>query len=1153
MRILNFITSRPIAISMFILVIVIFGAIALTRLKVTLLPDLSYPTLTIRTELNGAAPSEIETLITKPIEETASIVKNLKLIRSVSKAGQSDVTIEFNWGTNMDLASVDVREKIDLLNLPDEAGKPILLRFDPSSEPIMRYALVTTTKQTNDSNNIDKSPDLNQVSALKRLRRFADERLKTELEAVEGTASVKISGGYEDEIQITVDQDKLAQKGLTIQGIASRLQQENINMSGGQIEQDSRRFQVRTVNQFSSLDDISKTIIAINNSQPTYLYEVADVQMLYKQRKAIIRVDGKEAIELAIYKEGDANTVRVAEKLREKLDNYEAQKEIKTDESKGASDAENNDTKATPDKNAENNNVPAFMQKKKAKLPIGSNLKQTQDQSTFISDAISQVQSSAILGGLLAIFVLYGFLRDARSTWIIGLTIPISVIGTFFLMNLMDLSLNIMSLGGIALAIGLLVDNSIVVLENIAQKREQGHIQVEAAKHGTAQVAMAVTASTFTTVAVFFPMIFVSGIAGQLFKDQALTVSFALLFSLLVALTLIPMLSTLGSDKGLKKDDILGSADEAIEKLIEGKRFAQDPELEFADEIPAHYSFIRKVWTHVLRLFIVKIPVWISTLILGARKLISLALHYLLKPVVWVFNKFYDLIAVSYKPLLVWALSNRTVVVIISLFAFVGTLSLVPRLGTELIPQLAQGEFYADVRLAPGSPIESTDQIIEQMQNRFADDQRVKLTSAVAGTGNRLDAAPVDSGDNAGRINVQINSTSNQFAEDTVRNELRSALDELPGVSYEFGTPELVNFSSPFQVEVQGYDLTSLRLASEQITNAMLASDIFADIRSTIEQGQPEIQIITDTQKATALGLNDRDVADSIVNKVRGKVATKYSWRDRKIDVLIRSVNSNDTSRNELEKLIINPQSERPIPLSAVANITETIGPASINRINQQRVALITANIIEGDLGSAVNELQTSLNQLNLPNGVAAEIKGQSEEMQEAFGSMRFALILAIFLVYLVMASQFESLVHPLVILFTIPMALIGSILALYVTGTTINVVALIGLIMLAGIVVNNGIVLIDLINQLRQSGQEKVQAILNGSRDRLRPILMTALTTILGLLPMALGLGEGAEIRAPMAITVIGGMLISTLLTLVVIPVVYSILDNKKYSVETV
>ncbi|MBT8140736.1 MAG: efflux RND transporter permease subunit [Gammaproteobacteria bacterium] len=1129
MRLIDIATERRVTIGMAMIAIVIFGLVALSRLSVTLLPDLSYPTLTIRTDLSGTAPEEIETLITKPIEESSGVIKNLKRVRSVSKAGQSDVTLEFNWGTNMDLASVDVREKIDLLNLPEEAGKPLLLRFDPGSEPIIRYALVASSGATPESDDPSGASLESSIETLKRLRRFADERLKTDLEAIDGAASVKISGGFEDEILITVDQENLSQKGLSIQSIADRLQQENINMSGGQIEEDQRRLQVRTVNQFESLDDIKNTIIAINDSRPTYLYEVAKVEMLYKQRKAIFRVNGNEAIELAIYKEGDANTVQVAKRIRNAVESYAAQKQA-SDPDKEKSDAEDPDGKPSGQQSRNNRgDGQGFMASRKQPLPAGSDLKLVQDQSVFIADAISQVRSAAVLGGLLAIFVLYGFLRDARSTWIIGLTIPVSVIGTFFLMYQMDLSLNIMSLGGIALAIGLLVDNSIVVLENIAQKREKGLDQVQAAKEGTTQVAMAVTASTFTTVAVFFPMVFVSGIAGQLFKDQALTVSFALIFSLIVALTLIPMLSTLGTTR----------------------RFEQDAEHELAQGFkPDDYGSIKKGFSYIGRLFLVWIPVLITKIIQTVFKLVSTLLHYVLKPFVWVFNRLYTLIARLYAPFLTWSLGNRSLIVATSIMAFAASLSLVPRLGTELIPQLAQGEFYADIRLQPGTPISSTDSVLRQAQENMRNDDRIKLLASVAGTGNRLDAAPVDSGDNAGRLNVQINKAGQQGnrIENGLRNDLREQLSGLPGVAYEFGTPELVSFSTPLQVVIGGYDLDQLQAASQQVIQLMQNTGLFSDIRSTIEQGQPEIHIIADTQKATALGLNERDIANSVVNKVRGKIATKYSWRDRKIDVLIRSLDATDTSREEINKLIINPQSDRPVPLSSVASIEESLGPSSINRIDQRRVALISANVLDGDLGSAVDILDNELKQSSFPTGINAEIKGQSEEMQEAFKSLQFAMLFAIFLVYLVMASQFESLVHPFVILFTIPLALIGSILALYVTGTTINVVALIGLIMLAGIVVNNGIVLIDLINQLRAAGLAKTQAILEGSRDRLRPILMTAMTTILGLLPMAIGVGEGAEIRAPMAITVIGGMLVATLLTLIVIPVVYSLLDNKRY-----
>ncbi|MDH3945684.1 MAG: efflux RND transporter permease subunit, partial [Chromatiales bacterium] len=493
MRLVDIATERRVTIAMFVVAILLFGAVSLSRLKLNLLPDLSYPTLTVRTELTGGAPLEIENLLTKPIEEAVGVIKNVRLVRSVSRSGQSDVVLEFVWGTDMDIAGVDVREKLDLLELPLEASRPLLLRFDPSSEPIMRMALVP--KEDADAGE----------SRLKYLRRFAEDRLKTDFEAVEGTAAVKISGGFEDEIQITVDQKKLAQLGLTVPMVAQRIRAENVNLSGGRLEEGSQRFLVRTINEYQSVGEIGNTIIATPDDRPVYLRDVATVESGYKEREAITRIDGNESVELAVYKEGDANTVQVAQRIQRRLDEVEET------------------------------------------LPDGVTLVKVYDQAKFIGSAISDVTNAALIGGILAVIVLYGFLRDSRATTIIGITIPVSVIGTFVLMYSSDITLNIMSLGGIALAVGMLVDNSIVVLENIVRKREQGESILEAARNGTSEVATAVTAATLTTIAVFFPMVFVSGIAGQLFRDQALTVTFALVFSLIVALTLIPMLASLGS------------------------------------------------------------------------------------------------------------------------------------------------------------------------------------------------------------------------------------------------------------------------------------------------------------------------------------------------------------------------------------------------------------------------------------------------------------------------------------------------------------------------------------------------------------------------------------------------------------------------------
>jgi len=1056
-RLIEVATERRVTIVMFMVAIVLFGMVSLSRLKLNLLPDISYPTVTVRTELTGAAPVEIENLLTKPIEEAVGVVRNVRLVRSVSRSGQSDVTIEFLWGTDMDIAGIDVREKLDVLFLPLEAERPLLLRFDPSSEPIVRIGLLNTEAEGADTAAAEAS--------LKALRRLAEDRIKTDLEAQEGTAAVKVSGGLEDEIQIRVDQQKLSQLGISINQVADRIRAENVNLSGGRLEEGNQRFLVRTLNEFQSVDEFRDAIVAYVADRPVHLRDVATVERGHKDREAITRVRGQESVELAVYKEGDANTVQVARRIDQRLASL------------------------------------------RNTLPDNIELVKIYDQSTFISSAVDNVRIAAILGGLIAIFVLYGFLRDSRATTIVGIAIPVSVIGTFLLMYTNDISLNIMSLGGIALAVGMLVDNSIVVLENIVRKKEQGEGIIEAAQNGTAEVGSAVVAATLTTIAVFFPMVFISGIAGQLFRDQALTVTFALVFSLIVALTLIPMLASLGARSRYDEGD-------------DGK--------------PA--GRFTRVIAFVIRMF--------GYVFFAVRKLFWV----LLWPPTWVLQRLYRMIAAVYPGLLRWSLQHRWTVVVAAAVIFVGSMALIPRLGTELIPQFSQGEFDVDLRLSPGAPLDETDQAIQMAQRAASEIEAVALNYSVAGTGNRLDANPIDAGDNSGTLSVKLQPGAGRDAENSTMEGMREELSRLPGVQYEFSRPALLSFASPLQIEISGYDLDSLARVSDAVVQRMSASDRFSDIRTTIERGNPEIQIVFDQERAAKLGLAVRDIADRVVANVRGELATRYTWRDKKIDVLVRSVDTRESSIEEIRRLIVNPSSDRPITLNAVADVSVSQGPSEIRRVAQERVAIVTANLAYGDLGAAAAEARRIVRNIAMPVGVAAIVSGQSEEMQESFDSMQFALILAIFLVYLVMASQFESLIHPFVILFTIPLALVGAVLALFITGTTISIVALIGVIMLAGIVVNNAIVLVDLINQLRAQGVERFDAIMEAGRARLRPILMTSLTTALGLLPMAMGVGEGSEVRTPMAITVIGGLVVSTILTLLVIPVVYSLMDRKRW-----
>ncbi len=948
MQIVDFATRRRVTVLMVTLAIVLFGFVSLSRLKVDLLPELSYPTLTVRTDLNGAAPLEVETLITRPIEESAGIIRNLRQVRSVSRAGQSDVILEFAWGTNMDLASVDVREKIDLLQLPIEAERPILLRFDPSTEPVMRLAFLDDEERAKTTRANPESA----VERLKSMRRFADDRLKPDLESVEGSAAVKVSGGYEDQIQVFVDQRKLAQLNLSIETIGRRLREENVNLSGGRLEQGTQRFLVRTLNEFGSVQSMADSIVANIDGSPVYLRDVASVTSGYVDREAITRVNGVESIELAIYKEGDANTVRLAADVNKRLEDL-----------------------------------------RKA-LPAGSELRVVYDQSRFISSAIGEVREAALWGGLLAILVLYLFLRDARATFITSLAIPVSVIGTFVLMYTFDLSLNIMSMGGIALAVGMLVDNAVVVLESIVRHREEGLSQAEAARVGAREVSTAITAATLTSVAVFFPMVFITGIAGQLFKDQALTITFALLFSLVVAISLVPMLAA--GREPLKLSDperTPGRAGRVLSRLVGHKRWL--------------FSRISN----------------------GAR--------WALSPAVNLTQRGMQAIERHYQPALRWALAHRGRVVAAALTVLLFTAALVPMLGSELIPQLSQGEFIADLRLAPGVPLEQTDRAMVGAQQFVSAQDNIALAYSVTGTGNRLDASPTDAGENTGRLSVTLAPGTGRDEESAVITALRQQFETLAGVQFQFSRPALFTFASPLEVTITGYELDRLRSVAQQVRLQMEDSPLFSDIKSTVEAGNPEIQIVFDQERAAQLGVTVRELADRVVSSVRGDVATRYKLREKKIDVLVRSVDTRASSIEEIRGLIINPGSDRPLPLSAVAEVTVATGPAEIRRARQQRVAVLSANLAEGDLGTAVAALERIIQSVELPIGTSIAVSGQSDDMRESFASLQFTMLLAVFLVYLVMASQFESLLHPFVILLTIPLALVGSVWAMLLTGTT--------------------------------------------------------------------------------------------------------------------
>ncbi|QZN81602.1 efflux RND transporter permease subunit [Stenotrophomonas sp. DR822] len=1116
----EFATRRRVTIAMCTVTLLLFGLIALGNLKVNLLPDLSYPTLTVRTEYTGAAPTEMETLITQPVEEAVGVVKNLRKLKSVSRTGQSDVVLEFAWGTNMDQASLEVRDKMEALNLPLEAKAPVLLRFNPSTEPIMRLVLSTKAAPATDEEAIRE---------LTGLRRYADEDLKKKLEPVTGVAAVKVGGGLEDEIQVDIDQQKLAQLNLPIDTVIKRLKEENINISGGRLEEGSQRFLVRTVNQFADLEEIRNLLVTtqsangsaadsalqqmfniaastgsaaavaaasaaqsassggassvVANGVPVRLKDVATVRQGYKEREAVIRLGGKESVELAIYKEGDANTVATAEALRKRLEQI------------------------------------------KATFPADAELTTIEDQSRFIEHAIADVKKDAVIGGLLAILIIFLFLRDGWSTFVISLSLPVSIIATFFFMGQLGLSLNVMSLGGLALATGLVVDDSIVVLESIAKARERGLGILQAAIAGTREVSMAVVASTLTTIAVFLPLVFVDGIAGQLFRDQALTVAIAIAISLLVSMTLIPMLSS------LKGRPPLAFPEEAAAEPWQPQSRWQKPVALGRRGVVAtmRWSFYALAW------LVVRLCRGVAAVVGPVmRKASDIAM----KP--------YAGAERGYLRLLPAALAHPGKVLGLAALAFVGTMALVPMLGADLIPQLAQDRFEMTVKLPAGTPLKQTDALVRELQLAHGKGEGVASLYGVSGSGTRLDASPTESGENIGKLTIVMEGGGNPQTEAEITERLRDTMGQHPGAQVDFARPALFSFSTPLEIELRGQDMATLEVAGQRLAALLRGNAHYADVKSTVEEGFPEIQIRFDQERAGALGLTTRQIADVVVKKVRGDVATRYSFRDRKIDVLVRAQETDRASVDSIRRLIVNPGSTRPVTLDAVADVVATTGPSEIHRADQTRVAVVSANLRDIDLGAAMREVQQMVSEQPLGAGVGLHIGGQGEELAQAAKSLIFAFGLAIFLVYLVMASQFESLLHPFVILFTIPLALVGAILALMLTGKPISVVVFIGLILLVGLVTKNAIILIDKVNQLREAGVAKHEALVEGARSRLRPIIMTTLCTLFGFLPLAVAMGEGAEVRAPMAITVIGGLLVSTLLTLLVIPVVYDLMDRR-------
>jgi HAE1 family hydrophobic/amphiphilic exporter-1 len=1072
MSLTDFSLKRRVTVSMCAVALVVFGIVAFTRLPLNLLPNLSYPSLTVETRLAGAAPAEIESLVTRPVEEAVGVVAGVQRLTSASRPGLSQVTLEFGWGRNMDFAALDVREKLDLVILPKEAEKPVVLRLDPNNEPVVRMYL------TGGEN-------------LYQLRYVADEVLKKDLESTEGVAAIKVNGGFEEEIEVRVDQGKLALLGIDIHEVDQKLLRENVNQAGGSLYEQEARYLVRARNEFKDLDDILDTVLVSKDGRNVRMSDVASVTRGHKQRETITRFGGREAVELALYKEGDANTVSVARAIHRRLERV------------------------------------------KKELPAGIEVVTGVDQSRFIEDSISEVIGNALEGGALSILIILLFLKDIASTLVIGVSIPISIVATFFLMYQTGTTLNIMSLGGLALGVGMLVDDSIVVLEAIVKRRERGESGAVAARNGAREVGRAVVASTLTTVAVFAPVVFVEGIAAQLFRDQALTVSFSLMASLVVSLTIIPMVLAL---RGATETAGAPAASAGVPGVPHGRVDA-----------PAGGARARRL----ARATFVTGP---AAAIRVARRGAAVATSFLAllaRPITRVFDRGLDSLMRAYPVALRWALRAPGTVLATALAAFLGSLALARGLGIDLIPAISQGEFSFLIDLPEGTPLEKTDRFVQGILPAVLADSRVDSVSSVIGGAGLSLAKTGAEGENAARIQVRMKRGTRRAEEEAVAAALRARLETSRDARFKFERPSYFTVRTPIEVEVYGDNLDDLRAVAGDLARKIQAVPGLVDVKSSMATGSPELQVTFHRDQLARLGLDLFQVASTVRNKVQGEVATRFLEGDREIDIMVRSVEVGAASAAEVGDLIVGQRDGVPIVLKSVADIRLTEGPSEIRRVGQKRAAVIAGDIVGRDMGAVAADVRRVLAAQALPAGVMADLSGQEEEMGRSFQSLKMAMALAIFLVYLVMACEFESLLHPFVVMFTVPLGVIGAVLGLVLTGHTVNVVAMIGAVMLAGIVVKNAIVLIDAVNLLRREGMPREEALVQAGLKRMRPILMTTATTVLGLLPMALGFGEGAELRGPLAVTVIGGLTVATALTLFVIPVVYTLLDRGVLAAE--
>ncbi|MCB9893823.1 MAG: efflux RND transporter permease subunit [Planctomycetes bacterium] len=1200
-RFFQIVTTRPVAVLCVVAAFIVFGGVALTKLQTTLMPDLEYPQLTIRTGYPAAAPSEVEEKVSQRIEERLGNVGGLVDRSSISRAESSDVILKFSWGTDMLEATADVRDRLDRIGFDDdEVERPQILRYDPAQDPTMRMILFATNKDVD----------------LLDLRAFAEDILKPELSKIEGVAAVRVSGGEERQIRISLLEAKLNQYGLTAEQVKNRIKAARVDVSAGVIELAGRDVILRVVSTYESMQVLNDLEISAGAEGRVTLQEIAKIEQVPKERETITRFAGpetkfnaREGVLLEILKEGDANIVEVAKRVWIALYGETKYEEIRDKRGEvSLEEAKGGETEAKGGGGPSGfrrggmrgGGGGGFTLGKKSlvdQLPEGFGLKVVSDQSYFIEDAVDDVTASAILGALLAVLVLFFFLRSVKATLLIAAAIPLSIVTTFIPMQLTSVTLNLMSLGGLALGVGMLVDNSVVVIESIARCREEGDPPLEAAVRGISEVGGAIFASTMTTVAVFFPIVFVEGVAGQIFRDLSLTVVFSLLASLIVAQFVVPALFGIG----------LGGAKEL------GK-YTVTREVIGYMRPPKDVGKLRKIGFYFNRLL--QLPAWIVVVILvafidssvwlmrWAWKGVAFVCALVFKPFGWAFEFVWKGIENTYPLLLRLALAQPMVVVATTVGAAVIAFMLAGNLDTELLPRFQQDETYADVAAPEGTQISDTDKEAAAIVKRAFEDEQFKadisrVTYEVGGEEQAGDSRAVGSH----RVHFVVTIRKGAEARDAApyaEERLREVADDstLFQGSAEFSAPALVKVESGLEIEVRGDNYDRLGRVAESMVKALRAltrddgEPLLSDVRSSLQAGRPQVQLNYDRQQLQRYGLSADGVTNEVRNKIGGTVSTQFSSGGEDLEVFVELLSSDKESLEKVRDLeIAKGVRLRDVLVQTGQDLRVTEGPSEIRRVGNERAVVISCEPNEVALSTARGAVEEML----AGGGVDLEdaqvgFSGQVEEMESSIVSLILALALAVFLVYVVMAVQFESLIDPLIIMISVPFAGVGVIIALWVFGLPVSVMVLLGGIVLAGIVVNNAIVLVNYANQLRARGQSANEAALNASRIRLRPIAITTLTTLLGLLPMTgwldpilpyiqyvaegldhllgtegwriyislrgapntgvsirdavdtlAGGGEGAEVRKPLAITVIAGLALSTLLTLVVIPTLWA------------